>query len=184
MRKTRILLLTALLLAGVMFLSSCGIGGSTLKLKTLLDGATYVDPDPAFSTAAEVADLKNADLEETRGDLALFIAETEVVEQQDVAAADVIDEVAAEIEIYDWRDDVNVRHWLVVGSYSNTENAERAIADIVKRMPDAQCNYFKLGSMFAVAVFGSAEISDCQEYKRAYIKEFPQSWVYTPKRYR
>ena len=113
-----------------------------------------------------------------------IIAVTEVVEQQDAAVADVIDEVAPEIETYDWRDDVNVRHWLVVGSYSNTENAERAIADIVKRMPDAQCNYFKLGSMFAVAVFGSAEMVDCQEYKRTYIKEFPQSWVYTPKRYR
>ena len=51
-------------------------------------------------------------------------------------------------------------------------------------MPDAQCDYFKLGSMFAVAVYGSKELSDCQEFKQAHIKEFPQSWIYTLKRYR
>ena len=84
----------------------------------------------------------------------------------------------------DWRDKEGIRHWVVVGSYSTTENAERAIADIVKRLPDMQCNYFKLGSMFAVAAFGSADIVECQEFKNAHSKEFPQSWVYTPKRYR
>ena len=116
-----------------------------------------------------------------------LIAEAEVVEQNNIDAVDVVDaveEVVAEVDIYDWRNDENIRHWLVVGSYSTTENAERAIADILKRMPDAQCNYFKLGSMFAVAVYGSSEVNDCQEYKRAHIKEFPESWVYTPKRYR
>lgn len=84
----------------------------------------------------------------------------------------------------DWRDKEGIRHWVVVGSYSTTENAERAIADIVKRLPEMQCNYFKLGSMFAVAAFGSADIVECQEFKNAHSKEFPQSWVYTPKRYR
>lgn len=84
----------------------------------------------------------------------------------------------------DWRENEGIRHWVVVGSYSTTENAERAIADIVKRLPEMQCNYFKLGSMFAVAAFGSADIVECQEFKNAHSKEFPQSWVYTPKRYR
>lgn len=84
----------------------------------------------------------------------------------------------------DWRDKEGIRHWVVVGSYSTTENAERAIADIVKRLPEMQCNYFKLGSMFAVAAFGSADIVECQEFKNAHSKEFSQSWVYTPKRYR
>lgn len=84
----------------------------------------------------------------------------------------------------DWRENEGIRHWVVVGSYSTTENAERAIADIVKRLPEMQCNYFKLGSMFAVAAFGSADIAECQEFKNAHSKEFPQSWVYTPKRYR
>lgn len=84
----------------------------------------------------------------------------------------------------DWRENEGIRHWVVVGSYSTTENAERAIDDIVKRLPEMQCNYFKLGSMFAVAAFGSADIVECQEFKSAHSEEFPQSWVYTPKRYR
>ena len=78
MKKTRIVMLTALLLVGVMLLSSCGIGGDSLKLKTLFDGATYVDDSPALSTATEVADLKNAEYESYNGDLALFIGEAEV----------------------------------------------------------------------------------------------------------
>lgn len=89
-----------------------------------------------------------------------------------------------EIVESDWRENEGIRHWVVVGSYSTTENAERAIADIVKRLPEMQCNYFKLGSMFAVAAFGSADIVECQEFKNTHSKEFPQSWVYTPKRYR
>lgn len=84
----------------------------------------------------------------------------------------------------DWRKGSDIRHWVVVGSYSTVENAERAIADIEKRMPDAKCDYFKLGSMYAVAAFGSSESNVCQEYKRAHIDDFPQAWVYTPKRYR
>ena len=86
--------------------------------------------------------------------------------------------------VTDWRTRDDIRHWVVVGSYSTTANAERAIADIMKRMPQMQCNYFKLGSMYAVAAFGSADSEECQEFKRAYVKEFEQSWVYTPKKFR
>ena len=114
--------------------------------------------------------------------------EVELPTVQDTQPVEIemIEEEASNNEIIesDWRDKDGIRHWVVVGSYSTTENAERAIADIVKRLPEMQCNYFKLGSMFAVAAFGSADIVECQEFKNAHSKEFPQSWVYTPKRYR
>lgn len=111
--------------------------------------------------------------------------ELPLVEESKVPEAVVVEEVQIKKTItYDWRENEGIRHWVVVGSYSTTENAERAIADIVKRLPEMQCDYFKLGSMFAVAAFGSADIEECQEFKNAHSKEFPQSWVYTPKRYR
>lgn len=115
--------------------------------------------------------------------------ETIVVEDVETPLVDIDQEsVAEEIEeievISDWRSRGDIRHWVVVGSYSTTQNAERAIADIVMRMPEAQCDYFKLGSMFAVAVFGSSDAEECQKFKNQYSKEFAQSWVYTPKKFR
>lgn len=103
-----------------------------------------------------------------------------VVESQESENKQIEDAATAD----DWRIRDDIRHWVVVGSYSTTENAERAIADIVKHMPDMQCDYFKLGSMYAVAVFGSADIDECQVFKKAHAKEFAQSWVYTPKKFR
>ncbi len=112
--------------------------------------------------------------------------ELPLVQDTQPVEIEMIEEEASNNEVIesDWRENEGIRHWVVVGSYSTTENAERAIADIVKRLPEMQCDYFKLGSMFAVAAFGSADIAECQEFKNAHSKEFPQSWVYTPKRYR
>ena len=108
-----------------------------------------------------------------------LVTEVEPIEEEDVEVIDIIEEV-----VVDWRTRDDLRHWVVVGSYSTTENAERAISDILKRFPESQCDYFKLGSMYAVAIFGSADIEECQEFKEANSNNFPQSWVYTPKRFR
>ena len=114
------------------------------------------------------------------------IVETPVVdgaEQLDVE--EVVEEVVvAENTVVDWRENQAIRHWFVVGSYSTTENAERAISEILKRFPESQCDYFKLGSMYAVALFGSTDLNECQNFKRAHSDDFPQSWIYTPKKYR
>lgn len=134
----------------------------------------------------ELVTIVDADVESNIDEKAI-IPETEIIEEQasDISEiSEIVEEIVEEEKVYDWRESDNIHHWLVVGSYSTTQNAERAISDIVKRMPDAQCDYFKLGSMFAVAVYGSKELSDCQEFKQNHIKEFPQSWIYTPKRYR
>lgn len=108
-----------------------------------------------------------------------------VVEHEDVVVEEVDEiEIIEDDVILDWRIADEIHHWLVVGSYSTTENAERAIADIEKRMPSMQCDYFKLGTMYAVAVYGSVNITECQEFKKRYSKEFAQSWIYTPKKFR
>ena len=108
-----------------------------------------------------------------------------VVEHEDVVVEEVDEiEIVEDDVIVDWRIADEIHHWLVVGSYSTTENAERAIADIEKRMPSMQCDYFKLGTMYAVAVYGSVNIAECQEFKKRYSKEFAQSWIYTPKKFR
>lgn len=84
----------------------------------------------------------------------------------------------------DWRAAKDIRHRVIVGSYSTPENAERAISDIARRTPELNCSIYTLGSMYAVAIYGSSENDDCVEFMRNYSKHFPQIWIHTPKRYR
>lgn len=89
-----------------------------------------------------------------------------------------------EIVCDDWRDTDVIRHYLVVGSYSTEENVERAISLLEKQHKELKFSYFKLGTMYAVAAFGSAERDDCEAFKSEHRDLFKQSWIYTPRKYR
>ena len=123
------------------------------------------------------------------------IVETEVVEtiveetEEQGGAAEQIAEImeTPEPDVVtpdDWRDNENIRHWVVIGSYSTTENAERAIKEFETKSPDLMFSHIRLGSMYAVASYGSAEKSDCEEFVQNHKCDFAQLWIYTPKRYR
>lgn len=138
----------------------------------------YVDNSDDITELVTIVD------NESTIDNTILNPEIENFESDINMVSEAADEQIIEVNTADWRDNENIRHWVVVGSYSSVENAERAIADIIRRMPDAKCSYFKLGSMYAVAAFGSENLSECQEYKRSHINDFTQSWVFTPKQYR
>jgi hypothetical protein len=123
------------------------------------------------------------------------IVETEVVEtiveetEEQGSAAEQIAEIVEtpEPEVVtpaDWRDNENIRHWVVIGSYSTTENAERAIKEFETKSPDLMFSHIRLGSMYAVASYGSTEKVDCEEFVQNHKSDFTQLWIYTPKRYR
>lgn len=123
------------------------------------------------------------------------IVETEAVEtiveetEEQGSAAEQIAEIVEtpEPEVVtpaDWRDNENIRHWVVIGSYSTTENAERAIKEFETKSPDLMFSHIRLGSMYAVASYGSAEKTDCEEFVQNHKCNFAQLWIYTPKRYR
>lgn len=83
-----------------------------------------------------------------------------------------------------WYESDDIKHRVVVGSYSTIENAERAARDIEHAHTGIYCSVFTLGKMYAVAVYGSAEHDDCVSFKREHSDIFKQSWIYTPKRFR
>lgn len=123
------------------------------------------------------------------------IVETEVVEtiveetEEQGGAAEQIAEImeTPEPDVVtpaDWRDNENIRHWVVIGSYSTTENAERAIKEFETKSPDLMFSRIRLGSMYAVTSYGSTEKVDCEEFVQNHKSEFVQLWIYTPKRYR
>ncbi|MBR2437159.1 MAG: hypothetical protein IKB24_06510 [Alistipes sp.] len=109
-----------------------------------------------------------------------------VVEEVVVAEPEPITETEIEIEPAPvrWIDRDDIRHWVVVGSYSTTENAERAVEDILRRQDAECCDILTLGKMYAVAVYGSSDKADCERFVRENRDKFKQSWVHTPKRFK
>lgn len=95
-------------------------------------------------------------------------------------------EIETEIETAPtrWIDRDDIRHWVVVGSYSTTENAERAVENIIRRQDAECCDILTLGKMYAVAVYGSSDKADCERFVRDNRDRFKQSWVHTPKRFK
>ncbi|MBO5832780.1 MAG: SPOR domain-containing protein [Alistipes sp.] len=107
-----------------------------------------------------------------------------------IIPADPVDEIEPKIQlviediIADWRNNENLRHWVVVGSYSTVENAERAIADLEGKHSTLYFRHFRLGSMYGVSPFASSEKSECESFVRENTNLIPDMWIYTPKRYR
>ena len=60
----------------------------------------------------------------------------------------------------------------------------RAISSLEKQFVGHMFSYFRLGTMYAVAAYGSAKREDCETFKRDYNDDFKQSWIYTPRKYR
>ena len=111
---------------------------------------------------------------------------TEEVVVEEVVVAEPEPETEIEIEPAPvrWIDRDDIRHWVVVGSYSTTENAERAVEDILRRQDAECCDILTLGKMYAVAVYGSSDKADCERFVRDNRDKFKQSWVHTPKRFK
>lgn len=109
-----------------------------------------------------------------------------VVEEIVVAEPEPITDTEIEIEPAPvrWIDRDDIRHWVVVGSYSTTENAERAVEDILRRQDAECCDILTLGKMYAIAVYGSSDKDDCERFVRDNKDKFKQSWVHTPKRFK
>lgn len=83
-----------------------------------------------------------------------------------------------------WSDSDDIRHWVIAGSYSTRENAERAVEGILRKKQADCCDILPLGKMYAVAVFGSADKIECERFVRDNRHNFNQSWVHTPKRFK
>lgn len=137
---------------------------------------------PAYNITAECDEC--VDKEETLPDTTIIAEQVTIEESEAEAEAEIAIAIEADEVSSDWRENDNTRHYVVVGSYSTEENAERAIASLEKRFTEQKFSFFKLGTMYAVAAYGSAERDDCEAFKRENKDNFKQSWIYTPRKYR
>ena len=110
-----------------------------------------------------------------------YMADAETIADVEEPAAGVAEEPVAEVAKA-WNEEDDIRHWVVIGTYSTSDNAERAKRDAERGDEGCVCDVFRLGSMYAVVAFGAAEREACEEFKRAHRAEYPQAWIHTPKR--
>lgn len=109
------------------------------------------------------------------------VVEEPVMDVAEKPVAEVVEEPVTEVAKA-WNEEDDIRHWVVIGTYSTSDNAERAKRDAERGDEGCVCDVFRLGSMYAVVAFGAAEREACEEFKRAHRAKYPQAWIHTPKR--
>ena len=71
--------------------------------------------------------------------------------------------------------------YVVLGVFSTTENAERAIRQAQKRANDLQYAVYHYGEKFMVALYSAPSRSECQEFARTLNATFKDLWIYSRK---
>lgn len=132
---------------------------------------TNIEVEKGVSEAEYMADA------ETIAD----VVEEPVMDVAEKPVAEVVEEPVTEVAKA-WNEEDDIRHWVVIGTYSTSDNAERAKRDAERGDEGCVFDVFRLGSMYAVVAFGAAEREACEEFKRAHHAKYPQAWIHTPKR--
>lgn len=165
----------------IAFVVAYWLYSNTLKETTSNEAQVEISTEAITDNNIDEIEIILSDNQDiTTDDITEDIADDEIVVEEQGSTTDMIESVT----IDDWRQRDDIRHWVVVGSYSSEENVARAIADLEAKNPDIMFATFQLGSMYAVAAFGSSEYADCESFKQEHMTQFKQSWIHTPRKYK
>ena len=158
-----------------------------LSIPTIIAGVKYfIFPNDYEQENEIVAEISEREIVPQPEQIVTPIVEEEDIVTEEVELVEpVIEQIIQEPEpevIDDWRENSDIRHWAVIGSYSTEDNVNRAIANLEKQHPDLKFSSFKLGSMYSVSPFGSTDRETCEEFVSNYRDDFKQIWIHTPKR--
>lgn len=70
-------------------------------------------------------------------------------------------------------------HYVVLGVFSTTENAGRALREIAAKEPEFRCRIYRFGEKFMVSPFSSDDAGACAQFIRVQDGRFPDMWTYT-----
>lgn len=157
-----------------------GVVVSTKEDEVLPNIPPRVMTTPAYNITTESTD--NVSEDKLLQDTTLVVEQIATEESEDGVTMEISND--SDEASNDWREIDDVRHYVVVGSYSTEQNAMRAISSLEKQFVGHMFSYFRLGTMYAVAAYGSVKREDCEAFKRDYNDDFKQSWIYTPRKYR
>ena len=71
------------------------------------------------------------------------------------------------------------RHYVVLGVFSTTENAGRALREIAAKEPAFRCRIYRFGEKFMVSPFSSDNSGPCAQFIGLHAERFPGMWTYT-----
>lgn len=71
--------------------------------------------------------------------------------------------------------------YVVLGVFSTTENAERAISQALKKADDLQYAIYHYGEKYMVSLYNAPSRSECQEFARTLSDTFKDLWIYSRK---
>lgn len=71
------------------------------------------------------------------------------------------------------------RHYVVLGVFSTTENAGRALREIAAKEPAFRCRIYRFGEKFMVSPFSSDRSEPCVQFIGIHAERFPGMWTYT-----
>jgi len=171
--------------AMVMLLIVCAVGG------WLYLGGYQIDngaESGVVSTVITENDMPNIPprIMTTPANIVADVVDTLPIEEPLQSSGSIEEAVVSDESILDddWRTKDDIRHYVVVGSYSTEENVRRAIATLEERYTELRFSHFKLGTMYAVAAFGSSQREACEEFSLKHRDDFSQSWIHTPRKYK
>ena len=70
-------------------------------------------------------------------------------------------------------------HYVVLGVFSTTENAGRALREIAAKEPAFRCRIYRFGEKFMVSPFSSDDAEPCKQFIGSHAEHFPGMWTYT-----
>lgn len=71
------------------------------------------------------------------------------------------------------------RSYVVLGVFSMTENARRALREIAAKEPAFRCRIYRFGEKFMVSPFSSDNAGPCTQFIGIHAERFPGMWTYT-----
>ena len=74
---------------------------------------------------------------------------------------------------------VSGRKYVVLGVFSTSANAERAVEGVAAKNAALSCGIYRFGGKFLVSPFESDDAEACTLFIRAHADEFPDMWTYT-----
>lgn len=72
-------------------------------------------------------------------------------------------------------------HYVVMGIFSNPENAERATEQVKSKIDNVNCKTLPFKNKHMVTIFGSDDRAECNTFAASYRDIYPDLWIYDKK---
>ncbi len=166
--------LFALAVAGYVYLDSRDIVlfGKEAKIGGEVAVAENVKPEPAVEDEPVMTEMVDSvDVAQSVTEPAM---QTATQEQLPTRVVDVADTSEIRSTEPGWS-------YVVLGVFSTTENAERAIGEAQRVAGELRCVVYHYGNKYMVALYDSQSRAECQEFARSMGGKFKDLWIYSRK---